>query len=275
MKIDSHLHFWHFDPVKDAWITDDMSVIKNNFMPDDLLPLLKQQDITGGVAVQADQSEKETHFLMNLAATYDYIKGVVGWVDFRAIHIEERLEYFSQFPILKGFRHIVQAEPQDDFLLRPDFLKGISALSRYNLTYDILIHPRHIPYAVDFAKRFPNQRFVIDHLAKPFIKYQLWDDWAKQLHAFSALENVSCKLAGLVTEADWKNWKYIDFSKYIETTLEIFGTDRIMFGSDWPVCNLAANYSEVCEILNKHTKLLSKDETDKIWGKNCTTFYNL
>ncbi|MCE7070838.1 amidohydrolase family protein [Dyadobacter sp. CY327] len=275
MKIDSHLHFWHYHPVKDAWITDEMSVIKNDFLPADLLPLLEQQGITGGVAVQADQSEKETHFLMDLAAEYDFIKGVVGWVDFRAKNIEERLEYFSQFDILKGFRHIVQAEPDDDFLLRPDFLKGIAALSRHNFTYDVLIHPRHIPYAVDFVKRFPNQRFLVDHLAKPCIKDRLSDEWARELRAFAPVENVSCKMAGLVTEADWKNWKYDDFTKYIDITLEIFGTERVMFGSDWPVCLVGASYGEVCDIASKNTEQLSKSEQDKIWGENCRDFYSV
>lgn len=275
MKIDSHLHFWHYNPVKDAWITDDMAVIKNDFMPGDLLPLLQEQGITGGIAVQADQSEQETHFLMDLAAEYDFIKGVVGWVDFRAKNVEERLEYFSQFSIIKGFRHIVQAEPEDDFLLRPDFLKGIAALSSRNFTYDVLIHPRHIPYAVDFVKLFPNQRFVVDHLAKPFIKDGLFDDWAKQMQAFAPMENVSCKLAGLVTEADWKNWKYDDFQKYVNKMLEIFGPDRLMFGSDWPVCLIGASYAEVCEIVRENTASLSETEKDKLWGGNCARIYNI
>lgn len=275
MKIDSHLHFWHYDPVKDAWITDEMSVIKSDFLPDDLLPLMQAQGIAGGIAVQADQSEKETLFLMDLAAEYDFIKGVVGWVDLRAKNIEERLEYFSQFNILKGFRHIVQAEPDDDFLLRPDFLNGIAALARHNFTYDVLIHPRHIPYAVDFAKLFPNQRFVVDHLAKPFIKDQLFDHWATQMQPFAFLENVSCKLAGLVTEADWKNWKYGDFQKYVDKMLEVFGPDRLMFGSDWPVCLVGAPYSETCEIVSQNTKLLSQSEKTKIWGENCRKFYSI
>ncbi|WP_439581507.1 amidohydrolase family protein [Dyadobacter bucti] len=275
MKIDSHLHFWHYDPVKDAWITDDMAVIKNDFMPGDLLKLLEAEGITGGIAVQADQSEQETHFLLDLAAEYDFIKGVVGWVDFRAKNIEERLEYFSQFSMLKGFRHIVQAEPEDDFLLRPDFRKGIAALSSYDFTYDVLIHPRHIPYAVDFVKLFPDQKFVVDHLAKPFIKDQLFDDWAEQMQAFAPMENVSCKLAGLVTEADWKNWKYGDFQKYVDKMLEIFGPDRLMFGSDWPVCLVGASYGEVCEIVRRNTASLSETERDKLWGGSCARIYNI
>ncbi|WP_138478742.1 amidohydrolase family protein [Dyadobacter bucti] len=275
MKIDSHLHFWHYDPVKDAWITDDMAVIKNDFMPGDLLKLLEAEGITEGIAVQADQSEQETHFLLDLAAEYDFIKGVVGWVDFRAKNIEERLEYFSQFSMLKGFRHIVQAEPEDDFLLRPDFRKGIAALSSYDFTYDVLIHPRHIPYAVDFVKLFPDQRFVVDHLAKPFIKDQLFDDWAEQMQAFAPMENVSCKLAGLVTEADWKNWKYGDFQKYVDKMLEIFGPDRLMFGSDWPVCLVGASYGEVCEIVIRNTASLSETEKDKLWGGSCARIYNV
>ncbi len=275
MKIDSHLHFWHYEPVKDAWITDEMQVIKNDFMPEQLIPLLAKNGIDAGIAVQADQSENETHFLLDLANQYDFIKGVVGWIDLRSERIEERLEYFSQFKLLKGFRHIVQAEPQIDFLLRPDFCRGIAALARYDYTYDILIYPKHIPYALEFAKQFPNQRFVLDHLAKPFIKDGLIDDWAQQIAGFAPMEHVSCKMAGLITEANWQNWQQADFMRYVDKILEIFGPDRMMYGSDWPVCLVAGSYDQVYDVVEKSIDSLTPAEKNQILGQTCAEYYKI
>lgn len=275
MKIDAHHHFWKYHPAKDAWITEDMKVIQRDFMPEDLEPVLLQYHFDGCIAVQADQSEQETLFLLELASQYDFIKGVVGWVDLRAANIDERLEYFSTFSKLKGFRHIVQAEPQDDFLLRKDFCRGIALLQQYQFTYDILIHPRHLKYARQFAKQFPDQKFVIDHLAKPFIKDQAWEDWKSDMDAMAELKNVHCKISGMVTEADWKNWRMEDFTIYFESVWRSFGADRLMFGSDWPVCLLAADYKQVCEIVEEHTVFLSAAEKAKLWGLNAQHFYNL
>ena len=275
MKIDAHQHFWKYHPVKDAWITDDMKMIQRDFMPEDLEPVLLQYEFDGCIAVQADQSEQETLFLLELAEQHSFIKGVVGWVDLRAPNIDERLEYFSTFPKLKGFRHIVQGEPQDDFLLRKDFCRGISFLQQYQFTYDILIHPRHLKYANEFVRLFPNQRFVIDHLAKPFIKEQIWEDWKKDLDSVAEMDNVHCKISGMVTEADWKNWKMDDFTIYFEGVWESFGPQRVMFGSDWPVCLVAADYKQVCQIIDEHTVFLSTPEKAKLWGLNAQQFYNL
>lgn len=275
MKIDSHQHFWIYDPVKDSWINDQMSVIKNDFLPADVHPLMQKNTVDGCVAVQADQSENETHFLLGLAGQYDFIKGVVGWIDFRSDYIEERLAYFSQFKALKGFRHIVQSEPDDDFLLRPDFCKGISLLAGYGYTYDILIYPRHLRNALEFVKRFPDQKFVIDQLAKPLVKDYLIEDWKKDISLFKNFKNVSCKIAGLVTEANWHLWHNSDFKTYVAVVMDTFGIDRVMFGSDWPVCLLAASYDEVCEVLEKNTLALNTEEKNKLWGRNCAAFYNL
>jgi L-fuconolactonase len=275
MRIDSHQHFWKYHPVKDAWITDDMKTIQQDFSPADLLPLLQENNIDGCVAVQADQSEAETDFLLQLADKNDFIKGVVGWVDLQAESLEERLQYFSQFKKLKGFRHIVQAEPADDFLLNNDFCKGIKQLSKYGFTYDILIFPKHLKYAAEFVKRFPQQAFVIDHLAKPNFKNGEFTEWKKGIKEIAAYPNVCCKVSGMVTEADWKNWKSEDFTYCLDTVTAAFGTNRLLFGSDWPVCMLAATYQETCNIAHRYFTQYSIDEQEKFWGKNAVDFYHL
>ena len=236
MKIDAHQHFWNFDPVRDAWITDDMKVIQKDFLPDDLEQTLVKNGFDGCVAVQADQSEEETLFLLEFADQYEFIGGVVGWIDLRRENIQSRLGAFAKYKKLKGFRHIVQAEPDDEFLLGESFCKGIGLLGNYRFTYDILIKPHQLNAAIKFVEKFPNQLFVIDHLAKPFIKDKMLGDWKKQMHELGQFENVSCKISGMVTEADWKNWKTTDFKPYIDHVIDSFGTDRVMFGSDWPVC---------------------------------------
>lgn len=275
MKIDSHQHFWKFDPIRDSWINDGMQVIRQDFLPEDLEPLLQENKITGCVAVQADQSENETHFLLDIAGKYDFIKGVVGWVDLCTKNVEERLQYFSSFKKLKGFRHILQAEPQDDFMLRDDFCNGISKLANFGFTYDILVLTKHLPYVLKFVERFPEQPFVIDHLAKPYIKKGEIDEWKKDMRMISQLPNVHCKLSGMVTEADLQHWKIADFKPYIDAAIESFGTNRIMFGSDWPVCLLAASYNECVNIVKQNTHELSPAYKEKLWGLNAKGFYGL
>lgn len=275
MRIDSHQHFWHYDPVSYSWIDDEMQVIKRDFLPTDLHPVLAANQVDGCVAVQADQTEEETQFLLKLAEQNDFIKGVVGWVDLRAANIEERLPYFAGFPKLKGFRHVLQGEAQDDFMLREDFLRGIAALEKHSFTYDILIHPKHLPYALELASRFPNQPFVIDHIAKPFIKAGIIEPWAEQITALAALPNVQCKISGMVTEADWRNWKPGDFEPYVQTVLKAFGPNRVMFGSDWPVCLVAAQYAQVCALLQQNIDHYTPEEQAAIWGNNAQRFYHL
>lgn len=275
MRIDSHQHFWKYHPVKDAWITDDMNIIQRDFLPADLYPLLQENKMHGCIAVQAGQSEKETDFLLVLANENDFIKGVAGWVDLRADNLDERLEYYAGHKKLKGFRHIVQAEPQDDFLLRKDFCKGIEQLCRYGFTYDILILPQHLKYAAAFVKQFPDQPFVIDHLAKPGIKNADFAEWQKDIQTIAAYPNVHCKLSGMVTEADWKNWKQEDFKFCLDVVTNAFGCNRLMFGSDWPVCLLAASYAQVVHIIHQYYSGFSIEEQEKIWGKNAMEFYHL
>lgn len=273
--IDSHQHFWKYHPVKDAWITDDMNLIQRDFLPADLLPLLQENGIDGCIAVQADQSEKETLLLLELANTNNFIKGVVGWIDLRGDNIASRLNYFSQFDKLKGFRHIVQGELDENFLLGEDFCNGIAQLEKYNFTYDILIFPKHLPVAFEFVKKFPNQKFVIDHLAKPNFKQNDFVDWEKGITAISKCENVYCKVSGLVNEADWNNWIESDFTYCLNVVKEAFGIDRLLFGSDWPVSLLAATYKESFAVVEHYFSKFSREEQEKIWGGNAIEFYNL
>lgn len=275
MIIDAHQHFWVFDPVRDAWITEEMSVIRKDFLPADLAPVLEANGVDGCVAVQADQSETETAFLLQLAAENAFVKGVVGWADLRSEHIDERLEHFAQFPLLKGFRHIVQGEADPEFLLREDFCRGIKALAKHDFTYDILIYPHQLPAAVQFVRKFPDQRLVIDHLAKPYIKKGALKGWEEQMRAIAEHGHVFCKLSGMVTEADIRTWKPEDFTPYLDVALEAFGAERLMFGSDWPVCLLAADYPEVKKIVTDHIAQLSTGEQAQIMGGNATTFYKL
>lgn len=274
-RIDSHQHFWKFDPVRDAWIDDSMAVIQRDFLPADIQPLLSENGITGCVAVQADQSEAENKFLLNLSNQHDYIKGVVGWIDLQSGNIQEQLSMYSQFKKMKGFRHILQGEKQRDFMLRPAFKHGIAALHPFGFTYDILIFPDQLEYSKTFINAFPYQPFVIDHIAKPYIRDKKIDDWKKDITALAQFTNVSCKVSGMVTEANWKNWKKEDFKPYLDVVVEAFGMKRLMFGSDWPVCLVAASYAEVVKLVREYFSSFSKDEQDDVFGGNAMRFYNL
>lgn len=275
MKIDSHQHFWKYHPVKEGWINEEMKVIQRDFLPSDLEPLLFENQMTGCVAVQADQSEEETHFLLDLAKGNSFIKGVVGWVDLCAENIEERLEYFSRYKKLKGFRHIVQAEADIDFMLQEKFQNGISKLLPYNFTYDILIFPKHLENAAKLVAKFPEQKFVIDHLAKPDFKSDEFSEWGRGIRAIAQYPNVMCKVSGLATEADWNNWSSTDFTYCLDVVTEVFGMDRLMFGSDWPVSLLAASYAESCEVAEHYFLQFSKVDQDKFWSENAINFYDL
>ena len=274
MRIDSHQHFWKFDPIRDAWIDASMEKIARDFLPEDLKPLLDQSKIDGCVAVQADQSETETEFLLDFAGRYDFVKGVVGWVDLRSPQLSERLEHYCNNSFFKGVRHIVQAE-KDGFMLQESFLKGIQQLKDFNLTFDILIFPHQLEEAVALVKKNPEQAFVLDHIAKPYIKDKKIDQWAKHINQLAAHQNVNCKLSGLLTEADWNHWQEEDFTAYLTVIMEAFGTDRLMYGSDWPVCLLAGSYPHVVRIVENFISSLSTDDQKKIMGQNAHHFYNL
>jgi L-fuconolactonase len=275
LRIDSHQHFWKFNPRRDAWINDDMRVIQRDFLPNDLAPILESNAIDGCVSVQADQSETETFFLLDQASRHNFIKGVVGWVDLCAANLDERFQALASQNKLKGFRHIVQAEPYDDFMLRSNFQRGIAMLKKYGFTYDILIYPKQLGAALTLVQQFPDQPFVIDHMAKPSIHESRFDNWQKQLSAFKPCDHVYCKLSGMVTEAKWNAWKPDDFLPYLDTVLETFGPNRLMYGSDWPVCLVAASYGEQLDIVQRYIARLSAAEQAAIMGGNAIQFYNL
>jgi L-fuconolactonase len=272
MRIDAHQHFWRYNASRDRWITDDMAVLKKDFLPEHLIPELKAGEIQGCVAVQADQSEDETNFLLDLAGQYEEIQGVVGWLDLCAGNVAERLDWFARFPKLCGFRHIAQAEP-NGFLIREDFLRGIECLGEFGFTYDVLIYEKQLPAAMELVSRFPDQPFVLDHIAKPMIRERRHLPWARFVKMIAENPNVYCKISGLVTEADWKHWRPAEFKPYLDLVFEAFGVERLMFGSDWPVCLLAAGYQQVVELIDDYARDLAAADREKIFGLNAAHFY--
>ncbi len=273
MVIDSHQHFWRYNPVRDAWINASMSALQRDFLPEDLKPELDVHGVDACIAVQADQSETETNFLLELAEKHDFIKAVVGWIDLSHEDVADRLAHFSQFKKLSGFRHVVQGEREVNFLLGKDFCRGIAALEDFNFTYDILVFPHHLGVVLEFVRRFPRQKFVIDHLAKPYIKDGFFDGWAALMREIGKCENVSCKISGMVTEADWENWRYENFTPYLDHVVKCFGVKRLMFGSDWPVCLLAGGYGDVIGVVRKYFEDFTSAEKARVFGKNALAFY--
>jgi L-fuconolactonase len=275
LKIDSHQHFWKFDKVRHSWIGEEMAVIQRDFLPEDLAPVLEKNGIDGCVLVQVDQTPEENEFQLGNAAEHDFIKGVVGWVDLQAEDIGNQLQALKGSEKLKGFRHILQGETDRALMLKPAFLNGIGKLRDFGFTYDILIFPDQLKYAAELVSQFPDQPFVLDHIAKPDIKNQSINDWERDIREFGKFENVYCKASGMVTEADWQQWEPEDFSPYLEVVFEAFGAGRVMYGSDWPVCLVAASYDRMLELVKDYTSKLSVHEQDLFWGGNATKFYNL
>ena len=272
--IDSHVHFWKYDKIRDAWITDDMKIIQADFLAADLQPILSENKVEGVIAVQADQSENENGFLLSLADENSFIKGIVGWVDLQNENIESRLLYYSQFPVIKGFRHIVQAEPAG-FLKNKNFLSGVQVLKKFDFTYDVLIYENQLKEAIEFMNYFPAQKFIIDHGAKPSIRNKSIGEWKKWMIEISKRKNIYCKLSGLITEAKWNLWEEKDFYPYLDVIFEYFGTGRIVFGSDWPVMLLSGNYQKWKALIEEYLADLSSEEKEKVFGQNAIEFYNL
>lgn len=275
MRIDAHQHFWQYNPQRHDWINEDMKVIRHDFLPENLSPLLQQCAIDGCVAVQADQTLEETDFLLDLSTKYDFIKGIVGWVDLRADNVDDTLEHYAQFPKIRGFRHIVQGELDTEFMLRPKFKAGITELGAYEFTYDILIYHYQLEQVIQLVKLFPNQKFVLDHIGKPDIKSGEYALWQVNIKKLALHQNVYCKVSGMVTEGEWDAWKLSDFNRYLDTVVKAFGTDRLMYGSDWPVCLVAARYEEQLQIITNYFEGFTVLEKKKIMGENAMKFYSL
>jgi L-fuconolactonase len=275
MRLDAHQHFWHYNPTAYSWITDDMGVLKRNYLPEDLEPLLKSIGFDGCIAVQARQSLEETRFLLELAEKHDFIKGVVGWVDLCSSDLCHELKHFACHPKFVAVRHVLQDEPDDEFMLRPEFRKGIALLHEFDLTYDLLLHPRHLKPAALLVSEFPQQLFVLDHLAKPHIAMVEYSPWQEDLRQLAKLPNVYCKLSGLVTEAIWKQWSPQEFTRYLDIAFAAFGWNRLMIGSDWPVCTVSGAYKQVMEIVIEYVKKYPAEAQAAILGGNCAQFYRV
>jgi L-fuconolactonase len=275
MRLDSHQHFWHYSPTEHTWMTDQMAILKRPFLPEDLQPLLASIHFDGCVAVQARQSLEETRWLLELADQYDFIKGVVGWVDLCSDSLRLQLERFVRLPKLVGVRHIVHDEPDDNFMLRPDFRRGISQLKEFDLTYDLLLFPQHLKPAIKLVQEFPQQPFVLDHISKPRIAERLFSPWQEDLHLLAKLANVSCKLSAMVTEAKWYQWRPEDFHRYLDIVYAAFGWNRLMIGSDWPVCTLSGEYAPVMKIVMDYVQRFPAEAQAAILGENCARIYGL
>jgi L-fuconolactonase len=272
-RIDSHQHFWQHNPAEHVWMSDQMDILKQDYLPPDLAPLMKEAHIDGTVAVQARQNLQETEWLLTLAKTYDFIRGVVGWVNLRSPDVTAQLERYARHPRLVGVRHVVHDEPDDRFMLGDDFLRGLGELKGFDLTYDLLLFPKHLPLAVQVVQQFPDQPFVLDHIAKPLIKERVLEPWEQDIRALAAYENVFCKVSGMVTEAAWQSWHQADFVPYLDVVFDCFGVDRLMFGSDWPVCTLSGSYAQVLGIVTEYLSDFSEAEQANILGGNAARFY--
>jgi L-fuconolactonase len=274
LPIDAHQHLWVYDPREYAWIDDTMASLRRDFLPAELTLNLESNGFQGSILVQARQTLEETRWLLELAASNPAILGVVGWVDLRSTRLRAELQSFSRNPKLVGVRHIVQAEP-DGFLLQPDFLRGISILEEFDLAYDILIYTKHLRVASEFVKRFPQQRFVLDHLAKPPIKKGAIEAWAGGIRELASYPNVYAKVSGLVTEADWRFWTPGHIRPYLDEAFKCFGSGRVMFGSDWPVCTVAGTYEKVADLVRDYLSGYSAAERQAVLGGNAARFYGL
>lgn len=272
MKIDAHQHFWNYNSEKLSWIDDSMQIIRRDFLPETLGPILQANRIDGCIAIQTNQTIAETKFLIELAEKNEWIKAVIGWVDLRAEDIESQLSNWKQYPILKGFRHILQAE-EPEFMLSDEFIRGIASLQKFGYCYEILIYPKHLAAALSLVKLFPDMYFIIDHIAKPNIKVQQIQGWKEGMQLLGKQKNVYCKISGLVTEADWENWVPADFSPYLSIVLEAFGIERLIYGSDWPVCLVAADYESQLKIYECFFKDFTELENQLFFGANAKRLY--
>jgi L-fuconolactonase len=275
MRLDSHQHFWRYNSAEHVWMTDEMAVLKRDFLPGDLKPLLAAAGFDGCVSVQARQNLEETRWLLELADENDFIKGVVGWVDLRSPELRGQLELFSKRPKFVGVRHVVHDEPDDEFMLGADFRRGIAQLREFGLTYDLLLFPRHLPVAVKLVEEFPGQPFVLDHIAKPRIGEGVLSPWSEDLRELAKFPSVCCKLSGMVTEAKWRRWLPDDFRRFLDSVVGAFGPERVMIGSDWPVCTLSGDYGPTMRIVMDYAGQFPDEVREGILGGNCARFYSI
>lgn len=272
--IDTHQHYWNYDAAEYRWIDDSMAALRRDFLPPDAQREMAAAGVRSSIAVQVRQTVEETRWMLDLADRHSFIAGVVGWVDLADAGVDAELERVSQNARLVGIRHIVQGEA-DGFLERPAFLRGVGCLERHDLTYDILVYARQLPEAVRFARVFPGQRFVLDHLGKPDIRGGGYDEWRRHFAAMAELPNVCCKLSGLVTEADWTSWTPAQLRPYLDAALEAFGPSRLMIGSDWPVCLVAASYTDVVGLVRDAISEYSDDEQNQILSGTAREFFRV
>ncbi len=272
MRLDSHQHFWNYSTADYPWIPDG-SALQRDWLPGDLAKLQADLNFDGSIAVQARQSLAESRWLLALAEANPRIKGVVGWVDLQNDRVEEQLAELSRNPRFVGVRHVVQDEPDDRFLLRPEFVRGIGRLRQFGLTYDLLIFPKQLPAAIELVRQFPEQSFVLDHIAKPFIKAGTLSPWREQIQELAQSPNVLCKVSGMVTEADHRAWKPDDFRPFLDVIFEAFGVERLMFGSDWPVCLLAASYEQTFSLVRDYVAWLPMESQRALFGGTAAQFY--
>jgi L-fuconolactonase len=272
MRLDAHQHFWSYDAAQYPWIPPG-SPLHRSWLPDDLAALQKPLGFEGSIAVQARQVVGESDWLLGLADKHANVQGVVGWVDLRSDRVEADLARLAAHPKFVGVRHVVQEEPDDDFMLGQDFQRGISKLHAHGLTYDILIYPKQLAAATRLAENFPQQPFVLDHLAKPQIKDGTIEPWKSQLRRLAQLPNIHCKVSGMLTEADHQTWQAEQFRPYLDTVFEAFGPARLMYGSDWPVCLFAGSYAQAYRLVDDYARGLTDAERAGLFGANCARFY--
>ena len=275
MRIDAHQHFWKYTPATHGWINDEMSVIRKDFLPNDLEPILSKHHIDGTIAVQADESINETAFLLSLSEKHDFIKAVVGWIDLRSTEVNDQLAYYKQFNKIVGFRCIMQGQPDEAYLSNTNFIKNLNSLKEFNYTYDLLVYHHQLPSLLKLIDKVPENKLILDHIGKPNIKEKKFSKWKENIFELAKHPGIYCKLSGMITEANYSTWIYDDIVPYMDVVGEAFGTDRICFGSDWPVCLVAGQYDKMIGIVEKWASQLNSKTQEQIFGLNTCTFYNI
>ena len=277
MIIDAHQHFWQLSqPFEYGWLDAPQNApIRKDLLPADLEPKLQALGIDRSIFVQTQHDVSENRWALNYCDHYDFLAGIVGWVDLASPDCEEQLEEFRENPRFLGVRHVTQDEPDDDFIIRPEVIRGLQVLENHSVPFDLLFYVKHLPHAETVARQVPDLPLVIDHLAKPRVREQSIEDWLPAFKQAAECDNVYCKLSGMITEADWQNWKKEDLRPYVDQALELFGPDRCMYGSDWPVCELAGSYEQVYLTLRDLLSELSEAEQSKIFGGTAAKFYGV